>query len=67
MHDDTARSLPTAANGMIFVGSTDGKLYAVDPESGTAKGRFATEGHPDNARQLPPESMRTPRVLRPVQ
>jgi outer membrane protein assembly factor BamB len=60
-------SSPVVANGMIFVGSTNGNLFAVDPESGAEKWRFATEGHPDNDRQLLPESARTPRALRPVQ
>jgi hypothetical protein len=31
---------PTLANGIIYVGSTDGNLYAVDAESGAQKWKF---------------------------
>jgi outer membrane protein assembly factor BamB len=36
-------SSPAVANGMIFVGSTDANLYAVDLESGALKWKFAAE------------------------
>jgi outer membrane protein assembly factor BamB len=36
-------SSPAVANGMVYVGSTDGNLYAVDLESGTQKWKFETK------------------------
>ncbi len=36
-------SSPAVANGIAYVGSTDGNLYAIDLESGTQKWKFHTE------------------------
>jgi len=36
-------SSPAVANGMAFVGSTDGNVYAVDLESGAQKWKFETK------------------------
>jgi len=36
-------SSPAVANGMAYVGSTDGSLYAVDLESGKQKWKFPTQ------------------------
>jgi len=36
-------SSPAVANGMIYVGSTDQQLYALDLETGQPKWKFATE------------------------
>jgi len=36
-------SSPAVANGMVYVGSTDANLYAVDLESGALKWKFATD------------------------
>ena len=36
-------SSPAVSNGMIYVGSTDGNLYAVDLESGAQKWKFETK------------------------
>ena len=60
-------SSAAAAGGILFVGSTNGNLRAVDLERGAEKWRFATEGRPENDRQLPPEWVSTPRAPRPVQ
>jgi eukaryotic-like serine/threonine-protein kinase len=40
--DGQVISSPAVANGTIFVGSTDGNLYAVDLESGTQKWKLFT-------------------------
>ena len=40
--DGQVISSPAVANGMVFVGSTDGNLYAVDLESGTQKWKLFT-------------------------
>lgn len=37
-------SSPVLADGILYVGSDDGAVYAVDPASGTARWKFATEG-----------------------
>jgi outer membrane protein assembly factor BamB len=37
-------SSPVMADGVIFVGSNDGKLYAVDAETGATKWTFAARG-----------------------
>jgi outer membrane protein assembly factor BamB len=37
-------SSPTIADGVLFVGSNDGKLYAVDAERGAIKWTFAAKG-----------------------
>ncbi len=34
---------PAVVNGVVYVGSTDGNLYAVDAASGTLKWKFATK------------------------
>ena len=36
-------SSPAVSNGMVYVGSTDGNLYAVDLESGAQKWKFETK------------------------
>ncbi len=36
-------SSPAVANGMVYAGSTDGNLYAVDLESGVQKWKFETK------------------------
>src|SRR5258707_5211538 len=36
-------SSPAVANGTVYVGSTDGNLYAVDLRSGTQRWKFATK------------------------
>jgi outer membrane protein assembly factor BamB len=36
-------SSPAVANGIVYVGSTDGSLYALDLGSGTLKWKFATQ------------------------
>jgi outer membrane protein assembly factor BamB len=36
-------SSPAVANGTVYVGSTDGNLYAIDLESGTQRWKFATK------------------------
>jgi outer membrane protein assembly factor BamB len=36
-------SSPAVANGMVYAGSTDGNLYAIDLESGTQKWKFETK------------------------
>ena len=40
--DGQVISSPAVANGMAYVGSTDGNLYAVDLESGTQKWKLFT-------------------------
>src|SRR5258706_5796364 len=37
-------SSPAVADGAVFVGSTDGNLYAVDAAAGTLKWKFTTRG-----------------------
>jgi hypothetical protein len=37
-------SSPAVADGVVFVGSTDGNLYAVDASTGAQKWKFATRG-----------------------
>lgn len=37
-------SSPAVADSTVYVGSTDGGLYAIDRSSGTQRWRFATEG-----------------------
>ncbi|HKW90172.1 MAG TPA: PQQ-binding-like beta-propeller repeat protein [Candidatus Acidoferrales bacterium] len=37
-------SSPAVADGMIFIGSTNGNLYAVDRETGIQKWKFTTKG-----------------------
>lgn len=37
-------SSPAVGNGVIYVGSTDGNLYAIDAASGEMKWKFATKG-----------------------
>jgi outer membrane protein assembly factor BamB len=37
-------SSPAVADGMVFVGSTNGALFAVDQETGVQKWKFATKG-----------------------
>lgn len=37
-------SSPAAADGLIFIGSTNGNLYAIDQDSGSLKWKFATKG-----------------------
>jgi outer membrane protein assembly factor BamB len=37
-------SSPAVADGVVFVGSTDGNLYAVDAAAGTQKWKFTTRG-----------------------
>ena len=41
--DGRVISSPTIANGMVYVGSTDGNLYAIELESGTARWKFSTK------------------------
>ncbi len=41
--DGRVISSPAVANGIIYVGSTDGNLYAVDLESGTQRWKFETK------------------------
>jgi eukaryotic-like serine/threonine-protein kinase len=41
--DGRVISSPAVANGLVYVGSTDGNLYAVDLESGTQKWKFETK------------------------
>lgn len=36
-------SSPAVANGTVYIGSTDGNLYAVDLQSGTERWKFATK------------------------
>jgi hypothetical protein len=36
-------SSPAVINGIVYFGSTDGNLYAVDAASGTLKWKFATQ------------------------
>ena len=38
------RSSPTVADGVVYVGSFDGHLYALDAGSGALRWKFATEG-----------------------
>src|SRR5881392_2555015 len=35
---------PAIDHGMVYVGSYDGKFYALDAQSGAVKWKFATEG-----------------------
>ena len=37
-------STPAIANGIVYVGSYDGKFYALNAETGAVKWKFATEG-----------------------
>lgn len=37
-------SSPAVSNGLVYIGSDDNNLYAVDSASGAAKWKFATEG-----------------------
>src|SRR5712671_6699947 len=37
-------SSPAVADGAVFVGSSDGNLYAVDAAAGTLKWKFTTRG-----------------------
>ena len=37
-------SSPAIARGVVFIGSTDGHLYAIDQRTGVEKWRFKTEG-----------------------
>src|ERR1700704_2130316 len=37
-------SSPAVADGVVFVGSADGNLYAVDAAAGTQKWKFTTRG-----------------------
>lgn len=47
--DGPVSSSPTVADGSVFVGSGDGKLYAVDEKSGKEIWRFATAGAVDSS------------------
>ncbi len=38
------RATPAIANGILYVGSYDGKFYALNAETGAVKWKFATEG-----------------------
>ena len=42
--DSCVYSSPTYNNGMLFIGSDDGKLYCIDAESGIKKWEFKTGG-----------------------
>jgi outer membrane protein assembly factor BamB len=37
-------SSPPVENGLVYVGSTDKNLYAVDQQTGALKWKFATDG-----------------------
>src|SRR5215213_4361049 len=37
-------SSPVVSGDMVFVGSTDGQLYAIDKTNGTQRWKFATQG-----------------------
>jgi outer membrane protein assembly factor BamB len=37
-------SSPAVAGGVVFVGSTDGNLYAIDAATGAERWKFATQG-----------------------
>jgi len=39
------RATPAIADGVVYVGSMDGHLYAVDAQSGTEKWKFKTAGN----------------------
>ena len=41
---DYLQSSPVYADGMVFVGSPDGQLYAIDAEAGEVRWRFRTAG-----------------------
>ncbi len=41
---DAVRSSPVMAGGVIYVGSNDGSLYALDAETGEERWRFTTDG-----------------------
>jgi len=41
---DYLSSSPTVHEGVVFVGSADGRLYAIDAATGEEKWRFTTEG-----------------------
>ncbi|HEV2108846.1 MAG TPA: PQQ-binding-like beta-propeller repeat protein, partial [Thermomicrobiales bacterium] len=41
---DAVRSSPVMADGVIYVGSNDGSLYALDAETGEERWRFTTDG-----------------------
>lgn len=38
-------SSPAVVNGMIFIGSNDGSVYALKASSGSKLGSFATQSH----------------------
>ena len=38
------RSSPAVAGGMIYIGSLDGRLYALDARTGQEKWSFKTDG-----------------------
>jgi outer membrane protein assembly factor BamB len=42
--EEEIRSTPTAANGVLYVGSYDSNLYALDTQSGSFLWKYATEG-----------------------
>ncbi len=42
--EDEIRSSPTVNNGILYVGSYDHNLYAIDAEDGTFLWKYATEG-----------------------
>ena len=42
--DGPVRSTPAVVNGVIYVGSGDGNLYAIDAASGNERWRFETQG-----------------------
>jgi outer membrane protein assembly factor BamB len=42
---DTIKSTPTAVDGLIYAGISDGYLYALDAKSGELKWSFETENH----------------------
>lgn len=42
--DSCVYSSPTYNNGLLYIGSDDGKLYCLDAESGLKKWEFKTEG-----------------------
>ena len=42
--DGMVNSSPAVADGVVYVGSWDGRLYALDAETGQEKWRFKTDG-----------------------
>ncbi|MDQ3513502.1 MAG: PQQ-binding-like beta-propeller repeat protein, partial [Chloroflexota bacterium] len=42
--EGAVRAAPVVAGGVLYVGSNDGSLYALDSESGEERWRFPTDG-----------------------